>query len=67
MRSAKLRESLAKLISSSVNVSTVLDVGIQHSSPVNVELLSWSKTGLSLRLATVYVPIKRPYATLSRN
>jgi len=65
MRKAKLFESLTKLKAVGVNVSTVIDVGIQHSTPVLVKLFQEQHHVLFEPVQEYYEHIKKNYAGLS--
>ncbi len=65
MRNAKLFESLSKLKSTGVNVSTIIDVGIQHATPVLMKLFQEQHHVLFEPVQEYYKHIKNNYSKLS--
>lgn len=65
MRTAKLAESLLKLKSTGVNIATVIDVGIQHSTPVLMKLFQEQHHVLFEPVQEYYGHIRDNYSCLS--
>ena len=67
IRKAKLRESLKKLKCTGLNVSTVIDVGIQHSTPILIDLFAEIPHVLFEPVEEYYPHIRKNYRNLSYN
>jgi FkbM family methyltransferase len=65
MRTAKLVETLAKLKRAGVHVSTIIDVGIQHSTPVLMKLFQEQHHVLFEPVQEYYSHIRDNYSHLS--
>ena len=67
IRKANLRESLKKLKCTGLNVSTVIDVGIQHSTPILIDLFAEIPHVLFEPVEEYYPHIRKNYRNLSYN
>lgn len=65
MRSAKLFESLAKIRQIGVDVGTVIDVGVQHFTPVLMKIFAEQHHVLFEPVEEYYDHIRKNYASLS--
>ena len=65
MRTAKLYESLSRLNDSGVNIATLIDVGIQHSTPVLMQLFHDKHHVLFEPVQEYYEHIRKNYSHLS--
>lgn len=65
MRNAKLWESLTKLKSTGLNVPTIVDVGIQHATPVLMKIFQEQHHVLFEPVQEYYEHIKNNYSGIS--
>ena len=64
MRSAKLFESLSKLKSTGIDISTIIDVGVQHCTPVLMKLFREQHHVLFEPVEEYYSHIRNNYSDL---
>ena len=62
MRTAKLFESLSKLKSTGIDISTIIDVGVQHCTPVLMKLFEEHHHVLFEPIEEYYDQIKKNYS-----